>query len=163
GGLPAALPGPHPLRARRLARRLGWRASDGLGARPLLRRLLLGVDARALRARRDEPRLDGSHCVPDLRPEGASARRPAGARGLCVVMATHYSDDVEGSPWSYARFVDERADALQGQTLWWIFSGALGGTVLDHFPWAWKPSDPLGFDSARIEIDHTPGGGWFRV
>ena len=83
--------------------------------------------------------------------------------GLGVVMATHYSDDVEGSPWSYAMFVDERADALQGQTLWWIFSGALGGTVLDHFPWAWKPSDPLGFESARIEIDHTPGRGWFRV
>jgi hypothetical protein len=83
--------------------------------------------------------------------------------GLGVVMATHYSDDVEGSPWSYAMFVDDRADDLQGQTLWWIFSGALGGTVLDHFPWAWKRSDPLGFESARIEIDHTPGRGWFRV
>jgi hypothetical protein len=83
--------------------------------------------------------------------------------GLGVVLGTRYSDDVEGSPWTYAMFVDERADDEQRETLWRIFSGALGGTVLDHFPWAWKPSDPLGFEPARIEIDHTPGRGWFRA
>jgi hypothetical protein len=44
-----------------------------------------------------------------------------------------------------------------------IFSGGLGGTVLEHFPWAWKASDPLGVEPARIEIDHTPGRGWFRA
>jgi hypothetical protein len=83
--------------------------------------------------------------------------------GLGVVLGTRYSDDVEGSPWTYAMFVDERADDEQRETLWRIFSGALGGTVLDHFPWAWKPSDPLGFEPARIEIDHSPGRGWFRA
>jgi hypothetical protein len=83
--------------------------------------------------------------------------------GLGVVLGTRYSDDVEGSPWTYAMFVDERADGDQRETLWRIFSGALGGTVLDHFPWAWKPSDPLGFEPARIEIDHSPGRGWFRA
>jgi len=83
--------------------------------------------------------------------------------GLGVVLGTRYSDDVEGSPWTYAMLVDERADDEQRETLWSIFSGALGGTVLDHFPWAWKPSDPLGFEPARIEIDHTPGRGWFRA
>lgn len=83
--------------------------------------------------------------------------------GFGVVLGTRYSDDVEGSPWTYAMFVDERADDEQRETLWRIFSGALGGTVLDHFPWAWKPSDPLGFEPARIEIDHTSGRGWFRA
>jgi hypothetical protein len=83
--------------------------------------------------------------------------------GLGVVLGTRYSDDVEGSPWAYAMFVDERADDEQQETLWRVFSGALGGTVLDHFPWAWKPSDPLGFEPARIEVDHAPGRGWFRA
>jgi hypothetical protein len=83
--------------------------------------------------------------------------------GLGVVLATRYSDDVEGSPWTFALFVDERGDPGQREALGRIFSGALGGTVLEHFPWAWKASDPLGVEAARIEIDHTPGRGWFRA
>jgi hypothetical protein len=59
--------------------------------------------------------------------------------------------------------VDERGDPGQREALGRIFSGALGGTVLEHFPWAWKASDPLGVEAARIEIDHTPGRGWFRA
>jgi hypothetical protein len=81
--------------------------------------------------------------------------------GLGAVLATRYSDDEEGSPWTFALFVDERGDPGQREALRQIFSGALGGTVLDHFPWAWKASDPLGVEPARIEIDHTPGRGWF--
>ena len=83
--------------------------------------------------------------------------------GLGVVIATRYSDDEEGSPWSFAMFVDERGNAAQRQALEEIFSGGLGGTVLEHFPWAWKASNPLGAEPARIEIDHTPGRGWFRA
>jgi hypothetical protein len=83
--------------------------------------------------------------------------------GLGVVLATRYSDDEEGSPWTFAVFVDERGDADQRAALGRIFSGELGGTVLDHFPWAWKASDPLGVEPSRIEIDHTPGRGWFRA
>ena len=83
--------------------------------------------------------------------------------GLGTVLATRYSDDEEGSPWTFALFVDERGDARQREALGQIFSGALGGTVLDHFPWAWKASNPLGVEPARIEIDHTPGRGWFRA
>jgi hypothetical protein len=83
--------------------------------------------------------------------------------GLGVVLATRYSDDVEGSPWTFALFVDERGDAAQRGALGRIFSGALGGTALDHFPWAWKVSDALGAEPARIEIDHTPARGWFRA
>jgi len=83
--------------------------------------------------------------------------------GLGVVIATRYSDDEEGSPWSFAMFVDERGNGAQRQALEEIFSGGLGGTVLEHFPWAWKASNPLGAEPARIEIDHTPGRGWFRA
>jgi len=83
--------------------------------------------------------------------------------GLAVVLATRYNDDEEGSPWTFALFVDERGDAAQREALGRIFSGALGGTALDHFPWAWKASNPLGAEPARIEIDHTPGRGWFRA
>jgi hypothetical protein len=83
--------------------------------------------------------------------------------GLGVVLAARYSDDEEGSPWTFALFVDERGDADQREALGQIFSGALGGTTLEHFPWAWKASDPLGVEPARIEIDHAPGRGWFRA
>lgn len=83
--------------------------------------------------------------------------------GLGVVLASRYDDDVEGSPWTFALFVDERGDVAQRDALGLIFSGALGGTALEHFPWAWKASNPLGVEPARIEIDHTPGRGWFRA
>jgi hypothetical protein len=83
--------------------------------------------------------------------------------GLGVLIATRYSDDEEGSPWTFAMFVDERGDEAQRDALERIFSGALGGTVLEHFPWAWKASNPLGAEPARIDIDHTPGRGWFRA
>src|SRR5262249_60429306 len=37
--------------------------------------------------------------------------------GLGVVLGTRYSDDVEGSPRTYAMFVDERAGGAQRETL----------------------------------------------
>jgi hypothetical protein len=83
--------------------------------------------------------------------------------GLGVVLAVHYSDDEQGSPWNFALFVDERGDDAQRDLLGKLFSGTLGGTAVDHFPWAWKPSRPLGISTARIELDHTPGRGWFRA
>jgi hypothetical protein len=83
--------------------------------------------------------------------------------GLGVVLAGGYSDDEEGSPWDFVLFVDERADEHQRAALIDIFMGRLGGTALDHFPWAWKDSRPLEPRPARIEIDHTAGRGWFRV
>jgi hypothetical protein len=83
--------------------------------------------------------------------------------GLGVLLAARYSDDEEGSPWTFVLFVDDRGDDEQRDALGRIFSGALGGTALEHFPWAWKLSDPLGVEPARIEIDHTPGRGWFRA
>jgi hypothetical protein len=79
------------------------------------------------------------------------------------VLATRYSDDEEGSPWSYVLYVDERGDRAQRAALEAIFTGRLGGDALAHFPWAWKASDLLGVRAAEIELDHTPRKGWFRV
>jgi len=83
--------------------------------------------------------------------------------GLGVVLAARYSDDEEGSPWTFALFVDQSGDEEQREALGQIFSGALGGTALEHFPWAWKVSDPLGVEPAQIEIDHSHGRGWLRA
>jgi hypothetical protein len=44
-----------------------------------------------------------------------------------------------------------------------VFTGRLGGTPLSQFPWAFKPSSLLAVVPCRIEIDHTPGRGWFRA
>ena len=83
--------------------------------------------------------------------------------GLGVVLTLRYSDDEEGSPWTFRLFVDERGDEEQRRALGHLFSGRLGGTSVDHFPWVWKPSHELEIEPARIEIDHTPGRGWFKA
>jgi len=83
--------------------------------------------------------------------------------GLGVVLATRYSDDEEGSPWSFVLYLDEGADEPQREALSAIFTGASPGTQVEHFPWAWKASELLAVRPARIEIDHTPGRGWFRA
>ena len=83
--------------------------------------------------------------------------------GLNVAIASSYSDDEPGSPWSIVLYVDERADREQRAALERIFLGRVGGTQIDHFPWAWKPSIVLGVRPARIELDHTPRRQWFRV
>jgi hypothetical protein len=80
-----------------------------------------------------------------------------------VVLASRYSDDEEGSPWSYFLYVDERADAAQREALAEIYTGRRGGTPLKQFPWAFKSANLLGVRAAALEIDHTPGRGWFRA
>ena len=83
--------------------------------------------------------------------------------GLNAVMATHYEDDEPGSPWEFHLYVDERGDPRQRQALEDIFLGRLGGTPGRQFPWVFKPSAVLGVHAMTIEIDHTPGRGWFRA
>jgi hypothetical protein len=83
--------------------------------------------------------------------------------GFAVVLVLRYSDDEPGSPWTFVIYVDERADEMQQETLVRIFTGELGGTPLQQFPWAFKASDFRAAVPARIEIDHTPGRGWFRA
>ena len=83
--------------------------------------------------------------------------------GLGAVMATRYSDDEPGSPWDFFLYVDDRGDEGQREALVEILTGGLGGTPERQFPWAWKKSNMLGWRPAPIEIDHTPGRGWFRA
>jgi hypothetical protein len=83
--------------------------------------------------------------------------------GMKVVLASRYHDDEPGSPWTYALFVDARGDERQREALAAIFTGRLGGTPLEQFPWAFKDSTLLGVDAVDLQIDHTPGRGWFRA
>lgn len=83
--------------------------------------------------------------------------------GMGAVLVTRYDDDEPSSPWDHWLFVDEQGDDSQRAALEEIFLGRAGGTTVDHFPWAWKESRLLGVSPAVIEIDHTPGHGWFRV
>jgi hypothetical protein len=83
--------------------------------------------------------------------------------GFGVVLVIRYSDDEPGSPWTFVVYVDDRADERQHEALVRIFTGQLGGTPLQQFPWAFKPSDFRAAVPARIEIDHTPGRGWFTA
>jgi len=83
--------------------------------------------------------------------------------GLGVVLATSYSDDEEGSPWSFVLYVDERGDDDQRAALEAIFTGRLGGDALEHFPWAWKASELVGVRRVGIELDHTRRRQWLRI
>jgi hypothetical protein len=83
--------------------------------------------------------------------------------GLAVALASRYSDDEEGSPWTWMLYVDERADADQQRAVAEIWTGRVAGEQLEHFPWAWKASNLVGVKPAQIEIDHTPRRQWFRV
>jgi hypothetical protein len=80
-----------------------------------------------------------------------------------AVLASRYHDDEPGSPWRFVVLVDARGDADQRQALADIFTGRLGGTPARQFPWVFKPADLLGVDAVDIEVDHTPGRGWFRA
>jgi hypothetical protein len=83
--------------------------------------------------------------------------------GMRVVLACRYHDDEPGSPWTFALFVDARGDERQRQALTDIFTGRLGGTPGKQFPWVFKDSTLLGVEAVDIEIDHTPGRGWFKA
>ena len=83
--------------------------------------------------------------------------------GMRAVLANRYDDDEPDSPWSFVLYVDDRADERQREALEGIFLGRLGGTPELQFPWVWKPSTLLGVRHVAIEVDHTPGRGWFRA
>ena len=83
--------------------------------------------------------------------------------GLRAVLAGRYDDDEPDSPWSFYLYVDERGNDRQRDSLSEILLGRLGGTPDEQFPWVWKPSNLLGVRAVPIEIDHTPGRGWFRA
>jgi hypothetical protein len=83
--------------------------------------------------------------------------------GMSAVLALRYHDDDPGSPWTYALFVDARGDERQRQAMADVLTGRLGGTPGKQFPWVFKDANPLGVEALDIDIDHTPGRGWFRA
>jgi hypothetical protein len=80
-----------------------------------------------------------------------------------AVVASHYHDDEPGSPWTWVLLVDAQGDRKQRQAIADIFTGRLRGTPHKQFPWVFKPADLQGVEAVDIEIDHTPGRGWFRA
>jgi hypothetical protein len=86
-----------------------------------------------------------------------------GLAGLPVALAIRYSDDEPGSPWDYMLYVDERGDERQRDALEGILSGRMGGTALVQFPWAFKPSRPLGVRAVPIQVEHYARRSWFRA
>jgi hypothetical protein len=80
-----------------------------------------------------------------------------------AVLVSRYHDDDTGSPWTYALFVDARRDYRQREAMADILTGRLGGTPSRQFPWVFKDARLLGVEALDIEIDHTPGRGWFRA
>jgi hypothetical protein len=83
--------------------------------------------------------------------------------GMRVALANRYADDEPRSPWTFVLYVDERGSDAQRDALAQIFTGKLGGTPMKQFPWAYKPSNLVAVRPAAIDIDHTPGRGWFRA
>jgi hypothetical protein len=83
--------------------------------------------------------------------------------GRRVVIVSRYYDDEPGSPWDFVLYLDHQGDDRQRSALEQIYTGKAGGTPLKQFPWAFKPSNLVEVRPARIEIDHTPRKGWFRV
>jgi hypothetical protein len=75
--------------------------------------------------------------------------------GLSVALASRYSDDEEGSPWTWVLYLDARGSAEQRAALEGIFTGRLGGDAMDHFPWAWKDSELVAVRPVEIEVDHV--------
>lgn len=75
--------------------------------------------------------------------------------GLPVVLASRYSDDEPGSPWTWILYLDASATSEQRDALERIFTGRLGGDAERHFPWAWKPSELIAVRAVDIAVDHT--------
>jgi hypothetical protein len=75
--------------------------------------------------------------------------------GLPVALASRYSDDEPGSPWTWILYLDAQASADQRAALERIYTGALGGDAQRHFPWAWKDSELVAVRPVAIEVDHT--------
>lgn len=83
--------------------------------------------------------------------------------GLPVALASRYSDDEPGSPWTWALYLDARASNEQRTALEGIFTGRLGGDAERHFPWAWKASELVAVRPVEIEVDHTRRRQWLRI
>jgi hypothetical protein len=83
--------------------------------------------------------------------------------GQPVALAVRYSDDEEGSPWSWVLYLDARSADDQREAIEGIFTGRLGGDAERHFPWAWKSSHLLAVRPVEIDVSHTRRRQWLRI
>jgi hypothetical protein len=83
--------------------------------------------------------------------------------GQPIALASRYSDDEEGSPWTWILYLDESSSENQRESLEGIFSGRLGGDAETHFPWAWKASNLAAVRPVEIEVEHTRRRQWLRI
>ena len=83
--------------------------------------------------------------------------------GQPVALATRYSDDEEGSPWTWILYLDQGTSADQRDALEAIYAGRLGGDAEKHFPWAWKTSELAAVRPVEIEVEHTRRRQWLRI
>ena len=82
--------------------------------------------------------------------------------GLNVVLALRYEDDEPGSPGTSSSTSTIGPTSLS-ETRSRRSSSDGWGDSCEQFPWAFKASNLLGVRAAPIEIEHTPGRGWFRA
>ena len=75
--------------------------------------------------------------------------------GGSVALASCYSDDEPGSPWTWILYLDARASDEQRAALDGIYTGRRGGDAAKHFPLAWKESELVAVRPVAIEVDHT--------
>jgi hypothetical protein len=83
--------------------------------------------------------------------------------GQPVALALRYSDDEEGSPWTWILYLDWGATDDQRAALERVFTGGLGGDAETHFPWVWKASELVAVRPVEIELDHTPRRQLLRI
>jgi hypothetical protein len=83
--------------------------------------------------------------------------------GLPVAIASRYSDDEPGSPWTWILYLSARASDQQRDVLEDIFAGRRGGAALAHFPWAWKSSELVAVRAVAIDVDHTRRRQFLRI
>jgi hypothetical protein len=75
--------------------------------------------------------------------------------GQPVALAARYSDDEEGSPWTWILYLDNGSSPDQRDALESVYAGRLGGDAEKHFPWAWKASELVAVRPVEIEVEHT--------
>ena len=83
--------------------------------------------------------------------------------GLAVALVCRYDDDEDGSPWTVALHVDERATPAAEAALADIFLGRLGGGRVEALPWVRKPCASVRIHQSRIELDHVSERRWLKV
>lgn len=83
--------------------------------------------------------------------------------GQPVAMAIRYSDDEDGSPWTWILYLSDVASPEQRQALDAIFQGHLEGDQPDHFPWVRKSNSPVAVRAVAIDVDHARRRQWLRI